>query len=534
METLLGILIIFFIVYLLFKYIVVPIFLSLASFLFSFILVMATIYAFIVSSKAFFPIVYKHRNPYNDPTSPYVDRHKDAVKGVRRGYFFGPGIHQLKTIVTESFVELESSHKDITNWWENLMKTGHPVFVKSLATIFYFLSFVLIFVLGGLWVAIFSVIISAMLFAGMMTFFLSFSLLWSADRIYLIRHAIQSRCPECHKAAVVPAFLCNQCGVQHNKLIPGPYGIFRRTCSCGNSLPTTIFSGRSELEALCPRDFTPLATSKSKQIGIQMVGCTKSGKTTFLASFWHCFNERVRSYSAIQTKYSPETMFNLLEETFLSGDTFDATKTFNAAMYSVILEMQGTIPLQFSIYDIAGEAFESLETNQQQEQFGYCEGIVFLVDPVDDFSMVYSCISSFITNFESLKGIHSSKVVSLPVALLITKADLYRKQIGPIKMKIEYNKIKDSYPEGVSVPDYRDARNAICRNFLLERGFAPIIQLLEAKFQVIEYYSVSAIGHEPNMQTYEPWGVIEPIRDIMNKSTKWSTSGFGFILKGEE
>jgi len=33
-----------------------------------------------------------------------------------------------------------------------------------------------------------------------------------------------------------------------------------------------------------------------------------------------------------------------------------------------------------TIYDIAGEAFTSFSSSMQQQQFQYCEGIVFVVD----------------------------------------------------------------------------------------------------------------------------------------------------------
>lgn len=517
-----------YLLYLLVRYVIAPI----AGIVGIVIAAAATIYALIVSCKSFFPTAYEHRNPYDDPTDPYIDKHKDAIKGVRRGYFFGPGLHQLKAIVRDSFVELSLSLDNVKAWKERV-KTDHPSkFITIPVTIFYVLTFLLTYVFGGIWVSIFSVILSVVLFIGMIVFFLFFSVLWIADRLYLLLHSIQSRCPECHRVSIVPIFICDKCGEEHRKLTPGPYGIFKRTCSCGNVLPTTVFSGRSRLEALCPHDYTPLAASDAKQIGIQLVGSTQSGKTTYLASFWHCFNERAKSYNTIRVKYSPDNLFSLLETTFQSGDRFDATKKMNAEMYSAVLEEDGQIPLQFSIYDIAGEAFDNLETNQQQEQFSYCEGIMFVVDPSDDPALATSCISLFITNFESLKGITASKVVSLPVAVLITKADMFRREIGPTKTKVEHGKLIKEATDPENVPTYQEARSNICRRFLLDHDFGQVVDTLEAKFHDVKYYPVSAIGHEPNMEIYEPWGVMEPMADILSRAKAWKNSSYNIILKG--
>ena len=46
-----------------------------------------------------FNAIASNINPYDE----YVDTHKNAPKGVRRNYFFGPGFYQDKKIVHDSF-----------------------------------------------------------------------------------------------------------------------------------------------------------------------------------------------------------------------------------------------------------------------------------------------------------------------------------------------------------------------------------------------------------------------------------------------
>ena len=453
---------------------------------------------------------------------------------MRRGYFFGPGLHQLKVIVIDSFVELSVRLDGVKQWKGNIC-TNHPSkFITIPVTLFYVIALIMTYVFGGIWVAAFSVILSVILLIGMVVFFIFFSILWIADRLYLLLHSIHCRCPECHRQVIVPIFLCDQCNAHHLNLTPGPYGVFKRTCGCGHVMPTTVFNGRSKLQAICPLDYTPLVASSAQQIGIQLVGSTKSGKTTYLASFWHCFNEKLQNHREILAEYSPEHLFKTLESKFQSGDSFDSTIEENARMYSVVLEKKQSIPLQLSVYDIAGEAFSHLELNQQQEQFAYCEGIMFVVDPSDSPIMAVDCINLFIANFQALKGINASKIVSLPVALLITKADLFKKEIGPIKIRTTHNKNVNNTAEGEPIPTFDDSRNMICKEFLQNHGFSSVIGMLEGTFSDVQYYAVSAIGHEVNTaEQYEPWGVMEPITSILNKTKVWKNSDYRAILKGD-
>lgn len=98
----------------------------------------------------------------------------------------------------------------------------------------------------------FSVILSSAIIIGMVVFFLFFSILWLTDRIVLILKSIHSRCPNCKRKSVIPVFICPTCGLEHKKLVPGPYGVFKRKCTCGAMLSTTFIGGRSEYEAHCP------------------------------------------------------------------------------------------------------------------------------------------------------------------------------------------------------------------------------------------------------------------------------------------
>ena len=59
------------------------------------------------------------------------------------------------------------------------------------------------------------------------------------------------------------------------------------------------------------------------------------------------------------------------------------------------------------------------------------------------------------------------------------------------------------------------------RNFLSKIGFDAVLNLLDGEFNNVEYFPISAIGHQATQGVpYEPWGVIEPVEWIMKKSNK--------------
>ena len=517
MEIVLGLLIIVALYYLV-VYVIAP----LAGIVATIIGICGAVYALFISSICFFPTVYKHKNPYTDETAPYVDRHKNVTPGTRRNYFFGPGLHQLKIIVSDSFKELSNKAADLGKLKSEYSSKFNNMIVRILIMALYGVTLILTYVFGGFFVGVFSVLLSLVLVLGMTGFFTFFGTLWAIDRGYLVFKSIQSRCGNCKRTFIVPMFICPDCGAEHFNLTPGPYGVIRKKCSCGRELPTTIFTGRSKLEAHCPFCYEHIASSDCRQYGFQLVGSTNSGKTTFLAAFWHEYLDKLKAQQHIEYECFPKSEFDKLEEHFLTGQIIDATSEYNANMYSVVHRAEGKTPYQISIYDIAGEAFASLETtNQQQQQFNYCEGIIMLIDPSDSHDICLESFNCFISNYRGLSGIKSSKLSDLPISVVISKSDRFKKNVGRVKIKTEYKRLCSqhndlNHSEAISI--YDSVRNKICRDFLVENGFDNLVHSIESEFSDIAYFSASSTGKEISFgESYEPWGVTEPVFHLMKK-----------------
>ncbi|GHU52955.1 hypothetical protein AGMMS49975_09880 [Clostridia bacterium] len=200
-----------------------------------------------------------------------------------------------------------------------------------------------------------------------------------------------------------------------------------------------------------------------------------------------------------------------MEDWFQSGISV-ATNETNANMYSIVHKTQGEIPVQFTIYDIAGEAFTLRGFENQQLQFEYCEGIIVVIDPSGNPGEESIAIATFINAFKGVKGLSAKKLSDIPVAVIISKADLYKTEIGLPKIKFAYSKNSAQYIGADGQSDIYVARDVICKEFLKNHGFGNVINEIEGTFNNIGVFPVSAMGHgADSTRTYTPWGVTEPV-----------------------
>lgn len=503
MEALLyiaaGVLIIYLVV-LFVVYVILPI---------GFVLVTITLvaslgYGLIVSLISFIKAFKDNLNPY----STYVDKHVESSANIKRNYFFGPGLHQIREIVVGAFDNITNYRAKLTAWKNKTIKRN---WLDIWIYLGYGLAVFCTRFLGCIWVTVYSIVLFTAIIIGMLGFFLFFSLLWLIDRLVLIIKSIHSRCPTCKRKTVIPVFICPTCGLEHKKLVPGPYGVFKRKCTCGTMLSTTFIGGRSKYEAHCPFCGTELLSSNSQQYGVQLVGGVGTGKTTFLAAFWHEYKKWLDCRYDISYEETPAEAFEELEKWFNTGKS-ESTLETNANMYSIIHVSDKKTSVQMTIYDIAGEAFDFASSDTQQQQFSYCEGFLLVIDPTATPNYLSETITNFINSLDEVKGKHAAQATSVPVAVIITKADLHKKEIGLPHIRTTYKLISDS--EGQL--SFEQHQNDICRAFLYDHGYGNAINLIEAEFSNIRYFPVSAMGHSMEDGQYEPWGVIDPVLWLMS------------------
>lgn len=458
----------------------------------------------------------------------------------KRSYFFGPGYAQLSGTIKTAFELNFISGQKVSETVKKFKGDSDGIWggIKLVGGIIYLIiADICIYLIGTILCAVFGLVHGAITTIVMILIYIIFSVVWIIDRLYLLKKKIRSDCPACHSRFLVPTFNCPTCGVSHRKLVPGPYGIWKHRCTCGEKIPSTFMNGRSRLDAYCPDCKSLLVASDARPIVFQLIGGSKSGKTVFLSAYFHQFFEKLERNKNLEFEISDQfqPFFDELEEWY-SGMECPSTAQLNSQMYPLIINSTLGVKRQFSIYDIAGEMFDGFtaEREIQQRQFRYCNGFLFLLDPfcsgdlrgnrsnagdyVTDFSDVPAedVATNFINYLINTGYAKVNERCAIPISVLIAKSDIreVKRVIGPAKINSIYKNNSSSY---VSRDEVRDKE---CRKFLIDIGLSATVDNLETTFSNLHYFPVSAMGHVPDGSEYEPWGVSEAVDWMLSLADK--------------
>lgn len=449
----------------------------------------------------------------------------------KRSYFFGPGYAQLTGTIKKAFELNSLSGEKVSTTAKSFKGDSDGIWggIKAIFGVIYLIiADICIYVIGTILCAAFGLIHGVITTAVMVLTYIVFTIVWIIDRLYLLKNKIRSDCPVCKSRFLIPTFMCPECGAMHKKLVPGPYGIWKHKCTCGHKIPSTFLNGRSKLEAYCPDCGSPLVASDARPIVFQLIGGSKSGKTVFLSAYFHEYLEKMKKNRNLEVEISDQyqPFFAELEEWY-SGIDCPATAQLNSQMYPLLINSSLGVKRQFSIYDIAGEMFDGFTAESEilQQQFHYCNGLLFLIDPfssgnlrddrinsgedMSDFSdmPVEDVVTNFINYLVTTGHKKANARCTIPMAVLIAKADVreIKRAIGPAKISSVFKNNQNGYTS------YDEARDGECRKFLMDIGLSATVENLETEFSNLHYFPVSAMGHAPDGSEYEPWGVTDAI-----------------------
>lgn len=532
MEVIIGIILVVLAIYLVVKY-VIPAIVAVSGIAAVIIAGVAVIVGFISAVSNYFSAIKNNLNFL------HWEWEKDD-EPARRSYFFGPGYAQLFATIKSAFELNAASGTKISATGKSFKgaSTGIWGAAKAIGGFIYtVVGYICVYVIGMILCAVLGLIHGSITTVFMILSYVIFTIVWIIDRIYLLKNKIRSDCPTCHSRFLIPTFMCPDCGAMHKKLVPGPYGIWKHKCTCGKKLPATFLNGRSKLEAFCPDCGSPLVASDARPVVFQLVGGSKAGKTVYLSAFFHEYLQKLSSNKnlefTITDQYQP--FFDELEEWY-NGIDCPATAQLNSQMYPLLIDSSLGVKRQFSIYDIAGEMFDGFtaDTEIQQQQFHYCDGLLFLIDPfssgnlrtnkinagedVSDFSdmAVEDVATNFINYLIRTGHAKANSRCNIPIAILIAKADIkeVKREIGPAKISNIFRNNTEQYST------YENARDSICRQFLVDIGLSATVDNLETQFSNLHYFPVSAMGHSADGTPYEPWGIMEAVEWMLPLADK--------------
>jgi len=361
--------------------------------------------------------------------------------------------------------------------------------------------------------------------------YISFSLLYLAERGYLLVKRYRSVCPHCSEKLELPHYYCDKCGVVHKRLIPSSYGILHRICQCGQKLPATFFTDRGRLQATCSREackgLLHRGHVESRKLFIPIIGGPSVGKSAFLYSaIWQFVENELpsRRFTSKFLESRDENNYQTVTGQLKRGRVPNKTATALPSAFNIAVEGP---PGQrvFYLYDPAGEAFETAGALAEHKYYGFSSGCIFLIDPFSlpevrrsyeaqltemgsavkpGPSAVDDTLNRMVLSLEENFGLSKTGQAVFPLAVVVSKIDAFG--LG-----------KEIVVPPVAADGSRE--NSV-RAWLRQTGQAGLVQKLEARFARVNYFACSALGRLPDQSEtgFLPSLVLDPVRWILSEA----------------
>ncbi|MFI1993853.1 hypothetical protein [Actinoplanes sp. NPDC020271] len=309
---------------------------------------------------------------------------------------------------------------------------------------------------------------------------------------------IKLTCPACHHRVVYPAYDCPNpsCHRRHTDVRPGRYGLLRRTCVCGERMPTLLVLGSHRMTAYCPHCEAPMAegAGTAREFRTVMVGATTAGKTRLMLALAETMTG---TFGATLADRPTSTAISQLQAALAArGDTGKTLAEDAVRAYSFNLDRRVV-----HLYDLPGEDFTDTARLSLRRFLDGAHAFVFVVDPfaIPDVwdslepaaQREYQSIRSsqppsyvFEQVLETLTGVRAGKLGHVSLAVAVTKSDL---------------------TAGLPICDGLDED---VRAWLSDRaGMANMVRTIEMSFGRVRYFHTSA--------RFTPSGVDPHVRDLL-------------------
>lgn len=456
-----------------------------------------------------------------------------------KSYFFGKGYRDLGNTIADSWhLNLDSAK----NYWEKGTGSWNSSgFHKIMAIAMYFAA-ISVVAFGTVLFITLSVVHIGVLAVFFSLIYISFTILYLAERGYMLYTGIFTACPDCHKKNDLPYYLCPGCGAVHTRLIPSSYGILHRVCSCGRKIPATFFNGRKKLEARCPACSKAIESQETKPICIPIVGGASVGKTCFLFSATREFIENIAVkyswHTRFMNKYN-EDLYNRVLNDFARGIKPHKTVEFNPTAFNYFVKTNNSNREKLLyLYDSAGEAFSNTADLVNHRFYGYLHGMVFIVDPFSipellnrysknigsygdnlkpSTSMLEDVFDKMLINLEQKHSVKRDKKVNIPCAIVVNKVDAF-----DLEDKIGENAARELIHRDDKIKTIENAIDFLCKELFMDCGLGNFLRKVEQKFSSYKIFTGSALGNMPDGsgKKFKPYRVIEPLMWILNNADK--------------
>lgn len=454
-------------------------------------------------------------------------------------YFFGESYldlwHTIQGAWKRNGNSIHQASSDLRNAWSDRS------FYAAICLMFFKLAILVsIAVFGTLFTAIFSAIHIVVLFAFTLIIYFGFVLLRTIDSLFCLVKGLGNNCynPGCQRKFTMPVYVCPKCKALHYKLVPSKYGIFKRTCNCGEKIPTTFINGRQKLDALCPHCHCQAIKGVHTSMLIPVVGGSNAGKTCFISMAINQIEKKAANWGLnYQYQYVQGDAYNDNIQRMNSGICPQKTNDLAFKYYNFFLTPNGDrINNLISVCDIAGEVFANQETMAKQQGYRFADGLIVIVDPLSiteyknelkktlpiqafqslnaSTQPMNDVLSGLINTMESLYHVKAKDSIKTTVVIVFTKSD-----IPGLDEKIGEKAVSNIMSNDPQM-DVCTASNEVCEKFLADYGETSFLNTVKGKFKNIQFFSCSALGHSSTGAQFSPVDVERPLLWMIDKLSK--------------
>jgi hypothetical protein len=421
-------------------------------------------------------------------------------------YFYGPARGDLRYVRQVTW----SRWRGAAEWWGNavfaLLDPSEPVAVPLGVGL-------TVGLLAGLPFAV--LLVAAIWLAHELVVDVPTAAIWSSatglrafDSARLSVLRIRVRCVACFERIPYPAYLCPGPGCNHTHwdIRPGRYGLLRRTCECGQRMPTMLLLGSAQkLNAICPhracRQPLEYRPGEVPEVILPIFGSKGAGKTLLLHGMVKVLLGSNRPGIHVSAADSPTSArLDDLDAAAASHSGVPATPadTPRAYVFRLRVGRQRRI-IQF--LDAAGELFYDSQRSANLLYLGAANTFVLVIDPLSVSGFWDSLPTAARKRFTPQRSLAphpelafqqtAERIAQMAkpraqhrLAIVFSRADLLGTEYGP-----------------------SSADTANIRKWAIDDvGLAGLLRQAEAEFREIAFFHTAAFGrNEESLNTLVHW-----------------------------
>jgi Double-GTPase 2 len=208
------------------------------------------------------------------------------------------------------------------------------------------------------------------------------------DSALLRIRGIRMTCPNCYRHISYPSYRCPDCGVLHHDIRPGRYGVLRRHCVCGRSLPTLLLLGSHQMTAFCPFEGCEVQLADDQgtaaELTVAIFGGPNAGKTRLLTVMVMALKDRTAQQTAVVNYADRVTARRVSELTpaVFSNLPTPRTGPDQPRAYSLYIKPADRKPRLVHFFDTAGEKFYDSGKLTALRYFRLAGTFIFVIDPL--------------------------------------------------------------------------------------------------------------------------------------------------------